>query len=82
MPELPGRLIAAIPLGLCVALLWSAASYANDALESLRAELWVGAVVDGLIWAGAVYGCVWSAREGARRWKEGGVAAPVLEAAE
>ncbi|GHF60429.1 hypothetical protein HNQ07_004228 [Deinococcus metalli] len=69
MPELPGRLIAAIHVGLCAALLWSATSYANYALENLRAGLWVGAVVDGLIWAGAVYSCFWSAKEGARRWK-------------
>lgn len=64
---MPPRLAIAVHILFVGLMLWVAVTYFGHALDNVRAGLWVGAVVDGLIWLVAISLCVWNIRQAVQK---------------
>ena len=66
---MPPRLEAGLLTLAALAVLWAAVSYAQHLVGNVRAGLWIGAVVDGVIWLGALWLALRLARLAQDRWR-------------
>lgn len=66
---MPPRLEAALNLLGAIAVFWASVTYANYMVENIRAGLWGGAGVDGVIWLGALLVAIGLARRALGKWR-------------